>query len=34
MNEQAASVGGEIRIEAAPGRGARVEAVLPIQTGA
>jgi signal transduction histidine kinase len=34
MNEQAASVGGEIRIEAAPGRGARVEAILPIRTGA
>lgn len=34
MNEQAASVGGEIRIEAAAGRGARVEAILPIRTGA
>jgi signal transduction histidine kinase len=34
MNEQAASAGGEIRIEAAPGRGARVEAILPIRTGA
>ncbi|MGH7503475.1 MAG: GAF domain-containing protein [Longimicrobiales bacterium] len=33
MTEQAAAVGGEIRIEASPGRGARVDAILPTRTG-
>jgi signal transduction histidine kinase len=33
MTEHACAVGGEIRIEASPGRGARVEAILPTRTG-